>query len=202
MRRSFDRAHVIRLPQFFAPDLLEFVRRSVREGTFVDRADEGLAREQCMEPNPALALLYLVANDAKLFDVVREISGCDHIGSFIGRVYLMRAGAGHYDRWHSDMDGSRLIGISVNLSEKPFAGGVFELRRAGSDVVTSRVANTGPGDAVLFRIADDLQHRVTPVEGDAARVAFAGWFQSGRDLLSTLRASAATASPVPHHEVY
>src|SRR5437763_1149238 len=79
MRRSFDRDHAIRLPRLLDPDLLEFVRRSVRDATFVDRADEGLAREQCMEPNAALALLYLVANDPKLFEVIRCITGCDPI---------------------------------------------------------------------------------------------------------------------------
>lgn len=188
MRRCFDRSHAIRLSGFFDPELVEFVRLSVREGKFSDRADEGLAREQCMDPNAALGLLYLIANDGNLFDIIRRITGCGPIGSFIGRVYLMRAGAGHYDRWHSDMDGARLIGMSVNLTDGEFQGGKFELRQAGSDSVGWTVANTGPGDAILFRIADGLQHRVTGVEGDVARVAFAGWFQSGADLLSVLKA--------------
>jgi hypothetical protein len=195
MRRCFNRSHAIRLPGFLDPELLELVRRSVREGAFSDRADEGIAREQCMDPNAALGLLYLIANDGSLFDIVRRITGCGPIGSFIGRVYRMRAGAGHYDRWHSDMDGARLIGMSVNLTEGEFTGGAFELQEAGADSLAWTVANTGPGDAILFRIADGLHHRVTGVEGHVARVAFAGWFQSGADLLSVLKARMATRPP-------
>jgi hypothetical protein len=138
-----------------------------------------------MDPNAALGLLYLIANDRRLFEAIERITGCSAIGAFIGRVYLMRAGAGHYDRWHSDIDGARLIGMSVNLTEGEFRGGEFELRQA--DGIAWRLANTGPGDAILFRIADGLQHRVAGIEGDVARIAFAGWFQSGADLLSVLK---------------
>jgi len=188
MRRCFDRSHALRLPRLFHPDLLDFVQRAVRTARFVDRADEGLTLEQCMDPNPMLGMLYLIANDGRLFDVIRRVTGCGPIGSFIGRVYLRLAAAGHYDRWHSDVNGRRLIGMSVNLTEREFEGGRFELRQTDSDRVEWAVANTGPGDAVLFRIADGLQHRVTAVEGHVARVAFAGWFQSGPDLLSLLKA--------------
>jgi hypothetical protein len=38
------------------------------------------------------------------------------------------------------------------------------------------VANTGAGDAVLFRIAERLEHRVTSLRGDVPRTAYAGWF--------------------------
>jgi hypothetical protein len=188
MRRDFDRSHAIRLPGFFHPELLDLVGRSIRAASFFDRADEGLTREQCMENNGMLGMLYLIANDGRLFDIIGRVTGCGHIDSFIGRVYLMRGAAGHYDAWHSDVNGVRLIGMSVNLSEGTFEGGRFELRQRGSDSADWAVANTGPGDAILFRIADGLQHRVTNVDGDVARVAFAGWFQSGPDLLSLLKA--------------
>jgi hypothetical protein len=188
MRRCFDRSHALRLPGLFHPELLDLVQRSVRTARFFDRADEGLTREQCMDPTPTLGMLYLIANDQRLFDVIRRVTGCGPIGSFIGRVYLRLAAAGHYDRWHSDMNGVRLIGMSVNLTEGAFEGGRFELRQTGSDSAAWAVVNTGRGDAILFRIADGLQHRVTAVEGDVPRVAFAGWFQSGPDLLSLLKA--------------
>ena len=188
MRRCFDRSHALRLPGLFHAELLDFVQRSIRTARFADRADEGLTLERCMDPNPMLGMLYLIANDGRLFDVIRRMTGCGPIGSFIGRVYLRLAAAGHYDRWHSDINGVRLIGMSVNLTDGEFEGGRFELRQTGSDTLEWAVANTGPGDAILFRIAEGLQHRVTAVEGHVARVAFAGWFQSGPDLLSLLKA--------------
>ena len=199
LRHSFDAAHAIRLPRFFDADLLEIVRQTVRDATFSDREDEGLAREQCMDQNSTLGMLLLILNDQRLFDVIRRITGCGPIGSFAGRVYLMRRGAGHYDRWHSDMDGARLIGISVNLTEREFQGGRFELRHAGASEAAWSMANDGPGDAVFFRIGDTLEHRVTEMEGEVARIAFAGWFQSQPDFLTVLKRGAEAAE---RHEVY
>jgi hypothetical protein len=34
---------------------------------------------------------------------------------------------------------------------------------------------------VIFRIAPELQHRVSAVEGDAAKTSYAGWFVSDPD---------------------
>jgi len=177
MRRSFDRHHAIRLPLLFDPDLLSFTQQHIREARFTDRED-GIAREACMEDNAILALLYLVTNDERFFHAVRAITGCARIGTFVGRVYRMHAAAGHHDQWHSDVTGNRLIGMSVNLTDGDFAGGVFELRDKDSNVPQWSVANTRPGDAILFRISEHLRHRVTPVVGSIPRVAYAGWFQS------------------------
>ena len=199
LRRSFDASHAIRLPRFFDADLLEVVRQTVRHANFSDREDEGLAREQCMDHNSVLGMLFLILNDQRLFDVIRRITDCGPIGSFAGRVYLMRRGAGHYDRWHSDMDGARLIGMSVNLTEREFQGGRFELRQAGASETAWSMTNDGPGDAVFFRIADTLQHRVTEVTGEVPRIALAGWFQSQPDFLTVLKRGAETAE---RHEVY
>jgi 2OG-Fe(II) oxygenase superfamily len=188
MRRCFDRSHGIHLPGFLHPQLLDIAQRSIREASFYDRADEDLALEQCMHNNTLVAMLYLIVNDQGLLGTVRHITGCDSITAFIGRVYQMRSGVGHYARWHNDLYGARRIGMSVNLSDGEFNGGIFELREADAPTVRWAIANTGPGDAILFRVAEGLQHRVTPIEGHVARIAFAGWFQSGPDLLSLLKA--------------
>ena len=96
----------------------------------------------------------------------------------MGRVYRMIPGSGHYDSWHSDMIGHRMIGMSINLSPEPYSGGVFQLRERDSEQILYEVANTGLGDAILFRLADHLQHRITDVDGTIPKTAFAGWFQS------------------------
>jgi hypothetical protein len=41
----------------------------------------------------------------------------------------------------------------------------------------AEVANTGPGSALIFRIAEELQHRISDMEGDEPKTAFAGWFR-------------------------
>lgn len=191
LRRAFDADRAIRLPGFFDARLLQMVRDAARPDVFALREDEGIAREECMDQrHSALAMLLLIMNDPRVFDLVRRITGCGPIGSFIGRIYQLRRGAGHYDRWHSDVDGARLIGISVNLSDGEFAGGHFELRHVDAAAAEWRVANVVAGDAVLFRIADSLRHRVTEVTGEVPRRAFAGWFQAYPDFLSVLKQDA------------
>jgi hypothetical protein len=85
----------------------------------------------------------------------------------------------HELSWHSDTkDPQRQVGFSMNLTPERFHGGVFELRDRHTLKPLARVHNTGPGDALLFRISSDLQHRVTAVHDDVAKIACAGWFRA------------------------
>jgi hypothetical protein len=68
--------------------------------------------------------------------------------------------------------------MSINLSPTSFSGGTFELRERESKRLVYRHGNTGCGDALIFRLSLDLEHRVTDVIGNAAKTAFAGWFRS------------------------
>lgn len=190
MQRTFGEQHALRLPRFLDPDLLAYVHQSIRVASFYQRDHEDIAREACMVDNPMLAMMCLIMNDTRLFDVIHTITGCTPIGYFSGRIYAFAADANHFDQWHSDTVDDRRIGISINLTEGLFEGGVFELRRADADASHWSIANTGPGDAILFRIADDLLHRVTPVVGPVPRVAYAGWFQGRGDLLTLLKKTA------------
>ena len=199
MRRSFDASNAILLPRFLDAELLGLVRQAVRDTPFSDRKDEGLAYEECMDHNNILGMLHLIMNDPRVFEAIRRVTRCPSVGSFAGRIYRMRAGVGHFDRWHSDMDGARLIGVSVNLTEGTFDGGQFELRPAGSHDTTWSVANVGPGDAILFRISETLQHRVSDVRGEVPKVALAGWFQARPDFLAVLKSGAESAET---REVY
>ena len=47
-----------------------------------------------------------------------------------------------------------------------------------------QVANTGLGDAIIFRLRSDLEHLATDVEGTIEKTAFAGWFRSSPDFRS------------------
>jgi hypothetical protein len=83
--------------------------------------------------------------------------------------------------------GGREIGMSVNLSADVYEGGVFEIRDAESERALASIANVGFGDAILFRVASTLEHRVTDVRGARPKTAFAGWFRTKFDYLATLR---------------
>jgi hypothetical protein len=91
----------------------------------------------------------------------------------------MVAGPQHQLSWHSDTkDPQRLVGFSMNLSTDIFRGGTFELRDRWTLAPLAQVNNTGFGDALLFRISNDLQHRVTEVVNKVDKTACAGWFRA------------------------
>lgn len=178
LRAQFAARHFVRLLQFIDRPLLLTLQARIAQAEFAPLAHEGVGHETCMAQNIAFSALHFLANDPRLFRFVRNTTGCGRIGCFVGRVYRMLPAAGHSEAWHTDTLEHRMIGMSINLGTDAYEGGVFRLRCAQSQVMLGEVANTGPGDTILFRIAADLEHEVTPLEGTTPKTAFAGWFRS------------------------
>ena len=201
LRDVYAERSCIRLPGFLEPGLLRLVHRRIAGALWreIVHADLDPPATELIIDEPVLEGVFAaVMQDPALFDAVRAITGCDPIGSFEGRVYRMDPGGAHHDSWHGDDDehaveNNRMATLSVNLSAGTYEGGVLELRRRGSDRLLERVANTGAGDAILFRIDHALEHRVTDVEGPVPKIAWAGWFQREPrvDLGGLVRSSAA-----------
>jgi Rps23 Pro-64 3,4-dihydroxylase Tpa1-like proline 4-hydroxylase len=83
--------------------------------------------------------------------------------------------------------------MSLNLSPEPFEGGALQIRETDSKKILFEIANTGLGNAVVFRVDPRLEHRVSPVAGKVPRTAFAGWFFAGEcDFHTIVREEAAT----------
>ena len=202
LRAQFDRQHCIRLEGFLAPAVLSFIHDRLDVAEFTQKAHGDISVELRLQPDAALDLLHFLGNDERLFALVQQLTGCGHIGCFLGRIYRMVPGSGHYDSWHGDTLDHRLIGMSVNLGAQRYDGGLFQLRERRSPEILREVANTGPGDAILFRIANELVHQVTAVDGTTPKTAFAGWFRSEPEFRSMLadrarRASVGPGSPPP-----
>jgi hypothetical protein len=129
-------------------------------------------------------------------EFIEALTGCGHLGSFLGKVYRIEPGQNHYDSWHDDVTDDRKIALSINLTEKPYSGGILEIRESGSKRVLNSVTNTGFGDAIIFPISDELEHRRTTVFGGVPKTAFAGWFKSKPDFSESLRQTR-KATPTP-----
>jgi hypothetical protein len=159
--------------------LLDFVLSRLEQGQWCERLHKGIGAEVVLDDLSALNVLHFAANASSFLDAVRKITGCAQITWFGGRVYRFIPNSGHYDSWHTDAaTDDRLVGMSLNLSPKSYKGGLFQLRAHSSDRIFIEIANTGWGDAILFRIARSLEHQVTEVEGEEPKTAFAGWFRS------------------------
>jgi 2-oxoglutarate-Fe(II)-dependent oxygenase superfamily protein len=181
LRAEFERRHFVRLRGFLSSSLLRRLSREIGRSEFYERVHSGIDdnKELCMRSDTTAAgLLHVLLNAGALFDVVEKITGCGSIGCFRGRVYRVVPGCGHRDAWHSDVARDRLVAMSVNLSPRRYRGGLLQLRSSRSHRLLREVPNPGFGDAILFRIADGLEHRISDIEGSAPKTAFAGWFHT------------------------
>jgi len=189
LRLQFERQHYIRLPQLLEPGLLDFLQAQIDQGKFYERVHSGIKsnKELCMAGNTAFGALLLLMNDEKLFELIQDVTQCERIRCFEGRVYRVIPGRGHHDSWHNDMGEDRLIGMSINLSREAYGGGILLIRDQDSQRIISEVDSPGLGDAVIFRLSSRLQHRITEVEGRSSKTAFAGWFRAQPDFLSLIK---------------
>jgi hypothetical protein len=184
-RAEFEARRCVRVTSFIEPRLLARIQAEVARAPFAHRAHGGISTERCMQPHACVGLLHFLVNDPAVFRFVERLTGANGLSHFIGRVYQMSAESGHYDSWHSDIGNDHEIGMSVNLGG-PYEGGVFQIRRTGSNEPLASLPNVGPGDAILFAIAEGLEHCVTPVRGAAPKTAFAGWFGVTHDYRAVL----------------
>lgn len=194
MRGTFECQHVLRLPQFLPAVRLRYLQDALARAAFVARAKQDGIGEVCLSrAEPVWDHLLFMMNDPTLFHWIEQLTGCDPIGCFSGRVWR-----GVDLDWHDDWVQARMIGISVNLSTEVFSGGALRVREKASHTQICDVTNTGFGDAVLFRISEHLEHRVTPVEGTAHRTVLTGWFRREPSYLAEMDAAIVAERPVLH----
>ncbi len=196
LRLQFNREHCVCLRQLLAPELLEFIRQGLDKAEFQTRVHEciGSNAELCMTYNSTSSLLHLLLNNQRVFELIQSITQCGPIGCFLGRVYRVVPGCGHHDSWHSDLGDHRLVALSINLSREVYTGGILQIRERQAKQLIHEVANTGFGDAIVFRLAADLQHRLTEVGGRVPKTAFAGWFKSQPSFWSVLKGQSQSGS--------
>jgi O-antigen ligase len=178
LRTDYSRHQCILLRQLVEPGLLDNIQRRIDQSEFRPFVQEGIGHDSDLVDRFTVQILAFLTNDPSFLQMVREITGCAEIDVFDGRVYRMDPALPVSDSWHDDWCENRIVGMSLNLSRPAFEGGVFQLRDRRSNQMLHEVANTGSGDAIIFRLAADLQHRNTEMTGSVPKTAFAGWFRS------------------------
>ena len=186
LRREFQQNDFICLPNLIEPALLEELHSQIESAEWENRTHDGIGVELCMSDAGLVSLINLLFNDQALFRVIQEITGCEPIGCFQGRVYRMIPNSGHYDSWHTDIGEDRLLALSLNLGKTPYGGGLLQIQKRDRSGKLIEAPNLVFGQAILFRLSNELQHRVTNVVGTTPKTAFAGWFKTSPDLRSTL----------------
>lgn len=175
-REHFERHNYLRMPGFIEPGFFRVIQRYLRGATFEER-DWHAGHDLTLINNPLTDVFYVMLNDPKLFRLLARTTGCAPIRCFRGRLYRMTARKGLLFDWHPDVKNNRLLAISINLSDAPYRGGTLQIRENSGDA-HEIVPNLGFGDAVVFRVAEHLEHRLTPVVGKIPKTAVAGFFCS------------------------
>ena len=196
MRHAWATRQFIVFPGFLNRQLLDFVEAATRDRTFRPNHHPASGMEQRLEDNAGTALLDFLMNDPGLIRRVEQLTSTPRIGWFHGRIYKLTPGTDEAHDWHGDHLTDGEIGVSINLSAQPFEGGLLQLRHVATQAPIGEFANVGRGDCVLFRLGDDVEHRVLPVTGTVPRAAFAGWFYSGATILERFAALSRSADGV------
>lgn len=176
----FEHQHCLHLPGFLDVRFLELLNRKIQAADFRQRTIKDIGTEFYLPADDSSGLLHFLVNNTNLFRIIQQIAQCRPISFFQGRIFRVRNGIG----WHNDNKFGRMIALSINLSTEAFSGGLLQLRDVRSKQIVHEVANTEFGDAVIVRIADYLEHRVTPFTSLNPRTAFAGWFLPYPDITS------------------
>ena len=181
LQKEFVEQHWLQLPNFLDTGLLKLIEKKLHETEYcvVDRVTG-------VELRPIDCTAYLATelllNSPKLFRAIEQITGCERIACFSGRIYQRPASSTYFNRWHTDItDEGRMIALSVNLNAEPYEGGALQIRSAKTHKILSEVYNRGYGDAIIFPVDGKFEHRVGEVESGAAKTALAGWFRSKPD---------------------
>ena len=189
LRIEFEKNHFALLRDLFDSHLLSLILSYLEQSPWMKCVEAGFYSDSELELGTGVELVHFMANVPSFLKTISEITGYNLLTWFEGRIYRMEPNIGHKDNWHSDDTDDRLIAMSVNLSPRGYQGGLLQMREAQSHRMLAEITNTGLGDAILFRISKDFQHRVTEVQGGEPKTAFAGWFfatkQSWRERLSS-----------------
>ena len=183
LRSRFARRNFLRLAGFVEPDLLALIQQKLRRDEFRDSRDkDGIEIRQTPRDPAAGLFLGMLFSDRRLFAFLEAVTGDRSIGSLTGGIFRMVPGASHHVGWHKDLapGGRRAAGMTVNLGPKPIQGGLLQFRAAPDRRRIGEVRYKRAGDAVLFRLREDLEHRSTDVEGSEPKTIYACWFQRKR----------------------
>jgi hypothetical protein len=180
-RERFTRAGAVVLRGFLSPPLLSALQQELRQGEFKTKIHPASGVEEVFGRKEATWLFRFLLTTRDVLGAVTALTGVEPLYKAEVRIYRLVPGTGHQHDWHSDAARQRQLGLSVNLSEGMFEGGNLQIRHPGDEALLSDIRNTGPGDAVIFGISPNLEHRVLEVTGDVPRVALAGWFTAETD---------------------
>ena len=178
-RARFEQDFALRLFGVFLPEQLAKLVDHAARTHFVDDHVKGIGDRAIESPQRIGAALSLMLHDIKLLQWVEQATGVGPLRAVAGRLAETRANGSDALGWHDDReDFNRLLAVVINLSDRQFTGGRFELRRKREEQPHLVFDHDRQGSMLIFAVRPDLEHRVTPLTSGGPRRVFAGWFLS------------------------
>lgn len=175
-RNSFATLPAFAFETVIAPDAMARLVSHAANAVYADDDVQRVGVRQVETPQKVSAAINLMLGRRTLFEWLEQATGCGPIKAVAGRIAQTRAGTAEHLGWHDDRDvPGRLLAIVLNLSDRPYHGGEFELRRKGESEPLFRFTHSQPGSLTVFAVRPDLEHRVLPVVDGGPRRVFAGW---------------------------
>src|SRR4051812_5127431 len=85
-RAHFERQNWVRLPAILDREMWETTQEQLGSSNFEEKT-ASLYRELNVSNSALPFALLLLLNNAQLFKIVEQITGCGHVGCFRGRIY-------------------------------------------------------------------------------------------------------------------
>jgi hypothetical protein len=182
---EYRKNHCIFLPGFIAKAPLKNLLDKLEQTKFetkYEMEEENKFGKVLFVPQkaPVIFTFHLLLNNPKLFSVLQKITECEPIGNFVGRIHRSNEGERHEIDWHGDNSDNRLLAITLSLGTERYIGAQFQMRKTGSSIIDYEFGQLEAGDALIFKISPDLQHRLAPLE-KGRRTVGVGWFRSQPD---------------------
>ncbi len=185
-KAEYKDTHCVFFPSLIEKNVLDKLVDRLERTDFLTKIEKdehtGAFGEVLFMPldNPVPFMFHMLMNDRALFKQLEEITGCNSIGNFMGRIHRSQGGEQHQIKWHGDNTDTRLLAMTLNLGRDRYTGAKFQMRKKGSDTIIREFGQTEPGDAFIFEIHPDLQHRLSLVE-TGTRTVGVGWFRAEPD---------------------
>ncbi len=175
---AFARQRAMALTDVIDPAFFAKLLRILEDAQYITDTVMDRAHRERERPGKVGFALSLALKRANLLRWLEQTTGTPLLESAYGRV--LQFGPDSVDRlnWHDDLpdDPLRRLAITINLTQAPYEGGLFELREKKSGAVLFQHRHTTLGSALIFAVSDELQHRVWPVTAGGPRRVFTGWF--------------------------
>ncbi len=178
-RERFDAVPALAFDGLFAPDFCtELVARAAK-ANFAEDLVDGIGSRMVETPQRIGAAISLMLHDRKLLDWIEQATGAGPLRAVAGRLVQTRANRRDALAWHDDSgDSTRRLAVVINLSDRPFTGGHFELRRKQEKNLLLSFDHQMAGSMLIFAVHPELEHRVTQLGRGGPRRVYAGWFLS------------------------